>query len=67
MNLLPVTEPSKPLIEQHDFDVKTIDFNVCYKNKYTKRSSNTLLRLVYLFSDGRHLNRSGRITCPPPH
>ena len=25
-------------------------FNVRYENKYTKRSSNTLLRLVYLFS-----------------
>ena len=24
--------------------------NVCYENKYTKHSSNTLLRLVYLFS-----------------
>ena len=25
---LPVTEPSKPLIEQHDFDVKTINFTL---------------------------------------
>ena len=35
MNLLPVTEPSKPLIEQHDFDVKTINF--------------TLTRLIVIF------------------
>ena len=35
MNLLPVKEPSKPLIEQHDFDVKTIDF--------------TLARLIVIF------------------
>ena len=26
-------------------------FNVCSENKYTKLSSNTLMRLVYLFSE----------------
>ena len=25
-------------------------YNVCYENKYTNHSSNTLLHLVYLFS-----------------
>ena len=31
--------------------ITALHYNVCYKNKYTKHSSNTLLHLVYYFTE----------------
>ena len=41
-----------------------LNFNVCSENKYTKRSSNTLLCLVYLFSERTLENQINQIIQP---
>ena len=46
-----IYERIQALIESDRFNFEIWIDNVCSENKYTKRSSNTLLRLVYLFSE----------------